>query len=162
MNLIKLLLIIISLGFYSNLWAQVDDKQAFKQLKQLQGTWVMNQAGESIYAKWWIENKRILYLNEFKIVQNDTVFIRKAYIHYSPFERFIHPSSTHFNVLIMDKQFTTYRTHRLEEIKNNTFFFTNLDDEITLELNKNTYRIQFNEVEKKVVEQFIFQKLKIE
>lgn len=139
-------------------WAQPDDKSAFKDLKKLQGNWFRIENGEKILADWKLKDKSLLYFREYKIQKTDTLILKKAYIHYSKFVRFHHLSSLHFNLQSLDSD--VVYPHRLEKITDNLYFFTNTVDEIIFELGNKNFILKYSSKEKPTVESFFYEKIK--
>jgi hypothetical protein len=115
-----------------NVWGQADDKQAFKQLKKLQGTWQMLLNEEKIYEECTLESKNTLRLKKYKIQSSDTILLNKATIYYSKFIRFNHPSSVHYNIKALDSD--VIYPFRLEKAQNNTFTFSNFNNDFPNEI----------------------------
>jgi hypothetical protein len=139
-------------------WAQIDDKSAFKNLKKIQGTWLLNQNDEKIYAEWQLQAKNILRLKEYKLQNGDTIITKKAYIHYSPFLRFQHISSTHYNIQSLDRDLVY--TQRLEAVENNNYHFKNTLHEYIFQLNGKTLIIKHISQETSQIETLTYQKIK--
>jgi hypothetical protein len=151
----------IFIGLWANIynaWAQADDKWAFKKLKKIQGIWLLQQNEEKTYAEWQLQTKNFLRLKEYKLQNGDTIITKKAYIYYSPFIRFNHPSSIHYNIETLGKDLVY--TQRLEIVKDNNFHFKNISHEYIFQLNDKTLLITHISLEDSTTETTTYQRIK--
>jgi hypothetical protein len=145
-----------------NTWAQVADKQAFKELKKLQGVWQMMQNEEKIYEEWILESKNTLRAKKYKIQSADTILLHTATIYYSKFVRFQHQSAIHYHIQALDKD--VVYPFRLEKSEAETYTFSNFNNdfpnEIILQLKGNELIVKHISKDKTKEQIWVYQRLK--